>query len=211
MRSFSILSLVATAAFSLFAAAAPAPGHTHVDVGAAAAAHAHVQRDVALKSVPVILTQLTIDLTPSCEELKYIRKDNCTSEVLTPIFNEIVVHVGVAIADIKLLVGADLSVILCGVDGKVQVAVSVVAELLCTVLHLVIDVLAKLVVIVNYNLSLLGPVLATIGACLCELIAAVLGVVAGLLLELVPLVLYLLPSIKVLAFTSIGAVLKVSL
>lgn len=69
MRSFGILSLVAAAAFSLFAAAAPAPGHTHVDVGAAAAAHAHVQRDVALKSVPVILTQLTIDLTPSCEEL----------------------------------------------------------------------------------------------------------------------------------------------
>lgn len=152
MRSFGILSLVAAAAFSLFAAAAPAPGHTHVDVGAAAAAHAHVQRDVALKSVPVILTQLTIDLTPSCEELsecfcfrrwfpmsdiatEYIRKDNCTSEVLTPIFNEIVGSVSVAIADIKLLVGADLSVILCGVDGKVQVAVSVVAELLCTVLH----------------------------------------------------------------------------
>lgn len=69
MRSFGILSLVATAAFSLFAAAAPAPGHTHVDVGAAAVAHAHVQRDVALKSVPMILTDLTVAITPSCEEL----------------------------------------------------------------------------------------------------------------------------------------------
>lgn len=71
--------------------------------------------------------------------------------------------------------------------------------------------LAKVLVIVGYNLSLLGPVLSAVGGCLCELISAVLVLVDGLLVELVPLVLYLLPTIKVLAFTSIGAVLKVSL
>lgn len=66
---------------------------------------------------------------------EYITKDNCTTEVITPILNEIVGHVSVAISDLKLLVGAEVSVILCGVDGKVQATVSVVAELLCNVLH----------------------------------------------------------------------------
>lgn len=103
MRSFGIFSLVATAAFSLFAAAAPAPGHTHVDVGAAAAAHAHVQRAVALKSVPVILTQLTVDLTPSCNELSewpYILQ---ASRLLTGrrVHPEGQLHVGGADADLQ--------------------------------------------------------------------------------------------------------------
>ena len=40
-----------------------------------------------------------------------------------------------ATAEIKLLVGADLSVILAGVDATVQVTVAAVAELLCSVLH----------------------------------------------------------------------------
>ena len=74
-----------------------------------------------------------------------------------------------------------------------------------------IEILVRLLVLVGYELSLLGTVVSSIGGCLCELISAVLAVVGGLLVELVPLVLYLLPSIKVLAFTSIGAVLQVSL
>ena len=68
-----------------------------------------------------------------CKE--YIPKDNCTSEVLTPHFNKMVSCISSATAEIKLLVGADLSVILAGVDATVQVTVAAVAELLCSVLH----------------------------------------------------------------------------
>ena len=98
----------------------------------------------------------------------------------------------VAVSDCKLLVGADVSVVLRAVDGTAAVAVSVVAQLLCDVLdvstiftsfsrktvlmiyyfQLVINVLARLVVLVNYDLTILGAVLSTLGSCLCELIAA---------------------------------------
>ena len=153
MRSFGIFSLVATAALSLFASAAPAPGGpVKVDVAAAAKVHALRQRDTELRSVPVILTGLIVELTPTCNELRewsifmglvnfltkcieYITKDNCTSEVLTPHFNKMVSCISSATAEIKLLVGADLSVILAGVDATVQVTVAAVAELLCSVLH----------------------------------------------------------------------------
>ena len=67
--------------------------------------------------------------------VEYITKDNCTSEVLTPHFNKMVSCMSDATAEIKLLVGADISVILAGVDTTVQVTVAVVAELLCNILH----------------------------------------------------------------------------
>ena len=71
MRSFGIFSLVATAALSLFASAAPAPGGpVKVDVAAAAKVHALRQRDTELRSVPVILTGLIVELTPTCNELR---------------------------------------------------------------------------------------------------------------------------------------------
>ena len=72
MRSFGIFALVATAALSLFSpvvAAGHGNDHHHVDVAAAAKAHAHAQRSADLKSVPVILTTLTTNITPACNKL----------------------------------------------------------------------------------------------------------------------------------------------
>ena len=65
---------------------------------------------------------------------EFLTKANATVEVITPILTDIVEVVGGAVADLKLLVGAEVSVILASVDGTVQVTVTVIAQLLAEIL-----------------------------------------------------------------------------
>ena len=61
-------------------------------------------------------------------------KETATSDAITVILKDIITVVGVAVTDLKALVGADISVILLAADGTAQVAVSVIAKLLADIL-----------------------------------------------------------------------------
>lgn len=61
-------------------------------------------------------------------------KANATVEVVTPIVTNIRGVVVDAVAEVVALAGADASVILAGVDGKAQVTVTVLAQLIADLL-----------------------------------------------------------------------------
>ena len=82
-------------------------------------------------SVSVLLKAVIYKLIFSAE---FLTKANATVEVITPILTDIVEVVGGAVADLKLLVGAEVSFILASVDGTVQVTVTVIAQLLAEIL-----------------------------------------------------------------------------
>lgn len=65
---------------------------------------------------------------------EFLTKANATVEVITPILTDVVEVIGGAVADLKLLVGAEVAVILASVDGTVQVTVTVIAQLLAEIL-----------------------------------------------------------------------------
>ena len=68
-------------------------------------------------------------------KIDYIKAENCTSEVLTPIVADIKVAISGAIVEVNALIGQPAAVILASVNGGVIVTVSelaaLVAGLLC--------------------------------------------------------------------------------
>ena len=121
---------------------------------------------------------------------------NATVEVITPILTDIVSIIGVAVTDLKALVGADISVILCSVDGTVVVAVSVVAQLLADILIALFGALGfVLTVVADVSILVDAIVNCGLGSIICDLLTIVFQLVDGLLAALIPLVLSLVDVI----------------
>ena len=225
MRSFNLFA-IAAAALAPFAFAAPAPAPVPAPVEA---------RDVAVRGetqgVPAILTGLQVNLQVNIVELsassillskqpriclRFIFNSDCltsanaTVEVITPILTDIVTIIGEAVIDLKALVGADISVILCSVDGTVTVAVSVVAQLLADILIALFGALGfVLTVVADVSILVDAIVSCALGSCLCGLISIILQLVDGLLACLIPLVLSLVDVILTLGLNVVGDVLQI--
>jgi len=215
MRSFSLLALAA-AALAPFVSAAPTIANTDVavravgvDAAVAAAAAVGVEAR-GQKGCAEILVDLKVNLDVQVTELKCLTKANATVEVITPILGEIVEIIGGAVVDLQALVGAELSVILCSVDGTVEVTVAVIAQLLADVLCLVIGALGFVLTVVA-DVTILVDIIVKValGDCLCSLIKAVLALVDGLLVCLIPLVLGLVDTILALSLNVVGELLTI--
>ncbi|THH00553.1 hypothetical protein EW145_g7062 [Phellinidium pouzarii] len=221
MRSFNILSLVATAAFSLLAVAAPLSNvNAHVDsvdkdISIRALEVPKVDASIntrdSIKSVPVILNDLSNDLSAVLVEINSLTTSNCTNATVTPLLNQVVDIVGTAVSDIKKLVGAPVTTILASVDGTATAAVTDVAQLLANILTLVINALGAVLKLVNGDLSILGTALAAVGKILVDLVSGVSSVVDGLISDLGPLIGSLVPTLTALAFNTLGVVLNLVL
>ncbi|KAI5116696.1 hypothetical protein M0805_000021 [Coniferiporia weirii] len=225
MRSFSILSLAATAALSLFATAAPL---SNVNFGKLPVKGVEVRelvglngktvdvsvntRDVPqLDSVPTILTNAKTQLSTVVVQLNSLTITNATTGTVTPLLGQVVNIVGAAVDDVNKLVGAPVGVILASAEGTVQVTITEVAQLLAGVLTVVVSALGGVLKIVGGDLSILGPTLGAVGQILAGLVTAVAGVVSGLVAELLPLVGSLVPTVSALAFNTLGGVLNLVL
>ncbi|THH10450.1 hypothetical protein EW145_g1324 [Phellinidium pouzarii] len=202
MRFFGLFT-IAAAALAPFVSAAPL-------VNADAAAVAGVAAGVSARSVNVdaaasvagrdgtkgcqeILIDLKVKLSVSLEEFTYIKKENATTAVITPILKDVVSIVNAAVVELKALIGEDVSVILCNVNGGGLVAVTVIAGLLADILGLVCGALS-LVLSVVADVSILLDVIV---------------LVDGLLECLVPLVLSLASVIVALGLDVVGQVLTI--
>ena len=66
--------------------------------------------------------------------IAYIKRENCTVEVLTPIVAEIKGALSGALVEVNALVGVSADIILASVDGTVQVTIDVLAQLVADLL-----------------------------------------------------------------------------
>ncbi|EJD07754.1 uncharacterized protein FOMMEDRAFT_25039 [Fomitiporia mediterranea MF3/22] len=182
----------------------------HVDVAAGAGAVADVHARNGQKGVQAILIDLKVALGVHIDVLNHLTKDNCTEDILTTHLSAIVKVIGEAVVELKALVGLDISVILCSVDGTVQVAVSVIAELLAEILLLIFGALGFVLTIIA-DVKILVDVLVAVafGDCLCGLISVIISLVDGILACLVPLVLGLVSILLTLGLGAVGKVLTI--
>ena len=152
---------------------------------------------------------------------------NATVEVITPILEDVVSIVADVVVELKALVGADVSVILCAVDGVGVVAITVVAQLLADILLVSLHMPPKPVYMLIFPQALCGAlgfvltvvadvsilvniiVQVALGDCLCGLISIVLQLVEGLLACLIPLVLTLVEVLLTLGLEVVGQLLTI--
>ncbi|KAH7924226.1 hypothetical protein BV22DRAFT_1035373 [Leucogyrophana mollusca] len=194
MRSFSTLSLIFTAALSAFTYAAPATtpdvqaltnkvesAVSGVDVTSLPLSSVE-QRDETPASVAVILTTLQAQVLPLTEQFTYINSANATAANITPIIAELKTCFLTATASLKLLIGADIAVILAPIEGEVILTVAAVAELLGGVLCILFAAIGCLldVILVDVKVIVL-PLLVDLCVVVAGLLQVVFGLVAGLL------------------------------
>jgi len=196
MRAFTALSLVATAAFSLFAAASPVA----------------VQEKREVYGLAHIFAGAEAKLQPICAELNAFTAENIEVEVVTNLVVEIKDILAEAVVDVKALVGVSTEIIFAPTVGAVLLTVHDVAGLVAGLLILVSGTLYKVLGLLHYDLAVLGSVLAALGATVYALLAAVIVVVEGLVVVLVPLLgADIAVILKTLSFINIAALLKIQL
>ncbi|THV01985.1 hypothetical protein K435DRAFT_775859, partial [Dendrothele bispora CBS 962.96] len=126
MRSFGIFATLALAVVSyaaplspvvetpsLSAVSAKTPSVETHDVAL------HTRCDSGCKSLPDIITEITVEITPLIDELKGLPAADCTVEKITPIVAEIKEILSDAIVEVKALVGLSLSVVLSTANGVI--------------------------------------------------------------------------------------------
>ncbi|KAH7913504.1 hypothetical protein BJ138DRAFT_1145859 [Hygrophoropsis aurantiaca] len=211
MRSFGSLSLLFTAALSAFTYAAPAvstdasavlnkvsgaAGDVKPDVLSSTPALA--SRDDTPQSIAVIFTTAQAQLEPLTEKLTSITSEDATLDNITPIVAEIKTCLLTATGSLKLLVGADLSVILAPVEGTVALTVAAVGELVGGLLCLIFAAVG----------CLLNVVVGDVRAAVLPLLVDLCGVVAGLLQVVLGLVGGLLAVVLTILTPTVLAVIK---
>ncbi|KAK0186668.1 hypothetical protein F5146DRAFT_1004744 [Armillaria mellea] len=150
--------------------------------------------------LPELITGVIAKLTVVLEPVQHVTSENCTAEILVPIFEEVVDVLGTTLSEAQLLVGLAIEVILSTGSGLLSVVD--LCGLLTTLINLVCGVVAlviKLVAIVDREVvyNLLGQ---------SNILATVVGLVDGVLVLLTTiLVNIILPLILNL---SLGVALK---
>ncbi|KAF9043796.1 hypothetical protein BDZ89DRAFT_1034303 [Hymenopellis radicata] len=193
MPSFSSILSYAALGLAAFASVQAAP---MVEKGL-------VLRDVearcGCKTLPTIVADLTVDLTVTLAPLVFGTADNITVEIVTPIIHEAEAIISVAIADVKVLVGETLEVVLTSATGVLGLVD--IAALLCTLITLIFNAVhIVLSVVVSAELDLIAPLLCelfTLRTLVAELLQLVLSLVSGLLAVLLPLILSVIVSVIV--------------
>ncbi|KAF8906712.1 hypothetical protein CPB85DRAFT_870543 [Mucidula mucida] len=182
MPSFSSILSYAALGLAAFASVQAAPV---VEKGLALR---DVEARCGCKTLPTIVTDLTVDLTVTLTPLIFGTADNITVEIVTPIIQEAESIIVSAIADVKLLVGETVEVVLTSTTGVL--ALVDIAGLLCTLITLIFGaVSAVLSVVVAAEKDLIAPLLCELLTLVAQLLQLVLSLVSGLLAVLLPLIL----------------------
>ncbi|KAI0084664.1 hypothetical protein BDY19DRAFT_1025591 [Irpex rosettiformis] len=149
------------------------------------------------RSIPLILADVTVRVTPLVAELKLITSSNANTDVVGPILDNVKAVLSPAIVEINALVGQPVEVVLASVDGTGQVTVEALAETVSDLtfggLRVVYNVAPSLQAadltgllsdVANIVVSLLGAVLSLVnsltGSLLPDLIAALVPILGDL-------------------------------
>ncbi|KAF8998896.1 hypothetical protein BDZ89DRAFT_1051465 [Hymenopellis radicata] len=169
MPSFSSILSYAALGLAAFASVQAAPV---VEKGL-------VLRDVeyscGCKTLPTIVADLTVDLTVTLAPLVFGTAENITVEIVTPIIHEATGIIATAIADVKVLVGVSIEVVLTSATGVLAL----------------VDIAALISTLIT------APIDSSLRTLVAELLQLVLSIVSGLLAELLPLILHIIVSVIV--------------
>ncbi|KAK0217067.1 hypothetical protein IW262DRAFT_167236 [Armillaria fumosa] len=201
MPSFSTILSYAALGLAVFAGvqAAPAP------VLETSLATRTLDACCGCTPLPDLITTAVAQLTVVLGPVQSVTSENCTAEILAPIFEETVNILDTTLSEVQLLVGLAIEVILSTGSGVLSIVdlcslLTTLINLICGVVALVIKLVAIADREVVYNL--LGQIIIL----LCKILAAVVGLVDGVLVLLTTiLVNIVLPLILNL---SLGVVLK---
>ncbi|ESK92537.1 hypothetical protein Moror_4413 [Moniliophthora roreri MCA 2997] len=221
MPSFSTIFTIASLACSAFAApladlavgakaAVAVPPVAKAD--AAAGLGLEVRHDQE-KTVPVILTDVTVEITAVIAPLTFITQQNATVEVIVPILEDVKGILSGAIADIKVVVGGAGGLVggLLTLVGKVLSVVDL-ACLIAALLKVVFTALgAVLKVVAAADKDVIKPLLIEVAKLVAELLKIILPLVGGLLAALLPLVADVLVVVDVLGVASVFAAIGLKL
>ncbi|KAK7440040.1 hypothetical protein VKT23_017291 [Stygiomarasmius scandens] len=193
MRSFGIFATLALAAVSYaapFSPAAKVPSLALVSAEVPAVntgdVSIHARCDTGCKSLPDIITGVTVEITPLIDELKSLSAVDCTIEKITPIVDEMKVILSGAIVDVKALVGVSLSVVLTTANGVLSlIDLCNLIATLYTLIFGAFGIVLKLVATVEYN-GVCG-IFAEVGFLLATLLHLIISIVGGILFILQPL------------------------
>ncbi|KAF9018153.1 hypothetical protein BDZ89DRAFT_357904 [Hymenopellis radicata] len=179
MPSFSSILSYAALGLAAFASVQAAPV---VEKGL-------VLRDVeyscGCKTLPTIVADLTVDLTVTLAPLVFGTAENITVEIVTPIIHEATGIIATAIADVKVLVGVSIEVVLTSATGVLAlVDIAALISTLITVIFGAVSVVLS--VVVDAEKELIAPLLCELLTLVAELLQLVLSIVSGLLAELLP-------------------------
>ncbi|KAI0687830.1 hypothetical protein BC835DRAFT_1309063 [Cytidiella melzeri] len=173
MFSIKSLAVVATLAFGAISSviAAPAPGESN-----------NILARCGCDSASTIITDVTASVQVYTNQLRALAAADVTVDAVTPIVKGISGVLVDATVKINALVGADANIVLATVDGTAQVTVSVLAQLVAT---LVADIFGAIGVILNLGgvvgISAVIAVFASLGevlgyfCCCCFSVVAAAG------------------------------------
>ncbi|OCH84322.1 hypothetical protein OBBRIDRAFT_741784 [Obba rivulosa] len=206
MLSFSALSVVATLAFSAFTSAMPLDPTSAVStvgnllpVPALPVGVPALKRDTP-RSVAAIVADVTVQVTPYVEQLKYINKQNATLEVIEPVVTNIKGVFASAVVEVQGLMGLSADVILAPVTGTVAVTVAELAQIIAGLLTLVFEVVGVVLGVVDSSILscvtyLLVSLAELVGCLVCAIVMLVDGILANLVATIVPLIGAIIPII----------------
>ncbi|KIJ15798.1 hypothetical protein PAXINDRAFT_155375 [Paxillus involutus ATCC 200175] len=183
MHSFSTLSILFTAALSVFTNAAPispsgvnlgdalstpqlsgVPNTGGLNLRAADTVVSGAVQSIESKvtslntredspSVAVIFSNVITEITPYTEQLTYLVPENATVAIITPIVASIKCSIVAAIPQLQALVGQEVSIILAPVEGDVTLTVTELAKIIGSVLCLIFTALGAVLKVVVGEVS----------------------------------------------------------
>ncbi|KAF8839799.1 hypothetical protein BDN67DRAFT_1012038 [Paxillus ammoniavirescens] len=241
MHSFSTLSILFTAALSVFTNAAPiipsgvnlgdalstpelsGVPSTGLNLRAADTVVSDAVKSIESKvttlntredspSVAVIFNNVMIEITPYTEQLTYLVPENATVAIITPIVASIKSSLVAAIPQLQALVGQEVSIILAPVEGEVTLTVTELAKIIGADLCIIFTALgAVLKVVLGEVRSEVLPILTDLGCTITELLEIVVTLVGGIVASLVPLLAPIVGVLSVLELDDFAALLGLSL
>ncbi|KAK7443565.1 hypothetical protein VKT23_015738 [Stygiomarasmius scandens] len=189
MRFFSVFGTLALAAFAYATPLAnpePVPAAAN-DVQVAARGGCS-----SCKSLPGIIVDVTLQVTPHVDYLKSLPAEQCTVETIKPVIVEIKGILQTAISDVEALVGSALDLVLHTVTGVLSLLN--LCKLIATLYNLIFGcfgIVLKVVVSAEYDevcalFAEVGVLLGTLLKLIIDLVGGVLAIVQGLLAALLP-------------------------
>ncbi|KAL0959366.1 hypothetical protein HGRIS_014620 [Hohenbuehelia grisea] len=147
-----------------------------------------------LRSLPVILADVQAKVKTHTDKLAALVSAEVTVEVLTPIVKEISAILISATAEVKLLIGLPLEVVLA-VSGKV-LTITECAHIVVGVVELILLALAGVLKVVAVaKVDVILPLLTGVGLLVGELLACIFLAVHGLLAVVLTLICKIVPTL----------------
>ncbi|KIK96835.1 hypothetical protein PAXRUDRAFT_275867 [Paxillus rubicundulus Ve08.2h10] len=203
MHSFSTLTILFTAALSVFTSAAPispfgVPSVVPVNVGDSLSTP-------ELSGIPNTVNTGGLNLRAADTA-------NATVAIIKPIVASIKGSIVAAIPQLQALVGQEVAIIFAPVEGEVTLTVTELAKIIGTDLCLIFTALGAVLKVAFGEVSSdVLPILIDLGCTITELLEVVVTLVGGIVAPLVPLLAPIVGVLSVLELSNFAALLGLSL